>query len=104
MLEALQFPDVEMLNHMNYKILSIIKALQTVKIVNDVMTRFTQLKNFTIISQKYSTSVEPLQSVHKIIFYPSFNPSHQKYDIFGKINYTIGKITNNERISYSSYY
>ena len=46
MLEALQFPDVEMLNHMNYKILSIIKALQTVKIVNDVMTRFTQLKNF----------------------------------------------------------
>jgi len=53
MLLALQGADLDKLNYVNYEILEIIKKFKTVDIANAVMSRFTPLKEFAEIAEKY---------------------------------------------------
>ena len=66
MLELLQYNSLEDLNKINYKIISAIKDFTTVDIANAVMTRFSPLKNFTYIAEKYTATVEPLVSADQV--------------------------------------
>ena len=53
MVLALQGADLDKLNYVNYEILEIIKNFKTVEIANAVMSRFTPLKEFAEIAEKY---------------------------------------------------
>ena len=79
MLELLEANDIEELNTINLNIISIFKKFSTVDIANAVMTRFTPLKDFSIISEKYLAPVEPLETVEQVNNWCS-NKTH------GKIN------------------
>ena len=53
MIKTLKGTDMEKLNNVNYEILEIFKKFKTVEIANSVMSRFTPLKKFTEIAEKY---------------------------------------------------
>ena len=79
MLEVLQAKDIEELNKINNDIISIIKDFSTVDIANAVMTKFTPLEDFSIISQKYLAPIEPLISAEQVNNWCS-NKTHGKID------------------------
>ena len=58
--------NIEELNEINYNILSKLKDFSTIEIANAVMTRFTPLKNFSDIANKYLAPVEPLISLEQV--------------------------------------
>ena len=66
MYQALQGTDLDKLNYINYEILEIFKKFKTVEIANAVMTRFTPIKNFIKIAEKYCASQEPLISAQQV--------------------------------------
>ena len=57
---------MEKLNKVNYKILEIFKKFETLEIANAVMSRFTPLKEFTEIAEKYCASQEKLVSLEQV--------------------------------------
>ena len=63
MVQALQGADLDKLNYVNYEILEIFQTFKTVEIANAVMSRFTPLKEFTEIAEKYCAPLEQLISV-----------------------------------------
>ena len=66
MLELLESDNIEELNKINFNILSIIQKCSTIIIANAVVTKFTPLENFTLISEKYLAPIEPLTSAEQI--------------------------------------
>ena len=66
MLELLESDNIEELNKINFNILSIIQKCSTIIIANAVVTKFTPLENFTLISKKYLAPSEPLTSAEQI--------------------------------------
>ena len=66
MLELLESDNIEELNKINFNILSIIQKFSTINIANAVVTKFTPLENFTLISEKYLAPSEPLTSAEQI--------------------------------------
>ena len=66
MIKTLKGSDMEKLNNVNYKILEIFKKFKTVEIANSVMSRFTPLKKFTEIAEKYCAPQEKLISVEQV--------------------------------------
>ena len=87
-LEVLQVDSINELNEINYQILEIFKSLKTIDIANVVMTRFTPLKAFTNIAQKYLAPIEPLVSAKQVNDWCS-NKTH------GKINGIIDELDPN---------
>ena len=85
MIELLQGNSIEELNEINYKIISVIKDCSTVDIANAVMTRFSPLKTFTSIAEKYLSTVDPLVSAEQVNGWCS-NKTH------GKINKIIDRL------------
>ena len=77
MLDTLQAENIEDLNNINYKILSSFKGFTTIDIANAVMTKFTPLKDFTSIAEKYLAPVEPLVDVNQVNDWCS-NKTHGK--------------------------
>jgi len=66
MVQALQGADLEKLNYANYEILEIFQKFKTVEIANAVMSRFTPLKEFTEIAEKYCAPQEQLISAQQV--------------------------------------
>ena len=66
MIQVLQGTKMEKLNKVNYKIIEIFKKFKTVEIANSVMSRFTPLKNFTEIAEKYCAPQEKLISAEQV--------------------------------------
>ena len=77
MLEVLWINNIEELNEMNYKILSIVKDFSTIDIANAVMTKFTPLDDFCTIASKYEAPIEYLESVEQVNNWCS-NKTHGK--------------------------
>jgi serpin B len=88
MIELLQGNSIEELNEINYKIISVIKDCTTVDIANAVMTRFSPLKTFTSIAEKYLATFDPLVSAEQVNDWCS-NKTH------GKINKIIDRLDAN---------
>ena len=89
MLDVLQSDNIDELNEINYKILSIVKDFSTVDIANAVMTKFTPLEKFCNIADKYLAPIEPLKSVEQVNNWCS-NKTHGKID---KILETLNPLT-----------
>ena len=66
MLQTLQGADLDKLNYINYEILDIFQKFETVEIANAVMSRFTPLKEFNEIAEKYCAPLEQLISVQQV--------------------------------------
>jgi serpin B len=66
MVKALQGADLDKLNYANYEILEIFQQFKTVEIANAVMSKFTPLKEFTEIAEKYCAPLEKLISVQQV--------------------------------------
>ena len=66
MLEALKANNIEELNKINYEILSEIEYRKSLKISNKIISKFTPLKNFCDIAEKYSSSINSYQDLKKI--------------------------------------
>jgi serpin B len=66
MLEALKANSIEELNKINYEILSGVKCRKSLKISNKILSKFTPLKNFCDIAEKYSCSINSYQDLKKI--------------------------------------
>ena len=66
MLGLLESNTIDSLNEINYNILSTFKDFSTVEIANAVMTRFTPLKNFCDIADKYLAPIELLISLEQV--------------------------------------
>ena len=66
MVQTLQGADLDKLNYINYEILDIFQKFETVEIANAVMSRFTPLKEFTEIAEKYCAPLEQLISVQQV--------------------------------------
>ena len=66
MVQALQGADLDKLNYVNYEILEIFQTFKTVEIANAVMSKFTPLKEFTEIAEKYCAPIEQLISVQQV--------------------------------------
>ena len=66
MVQALQGTDLDKLNYVNYEILEKFQTFKTVEIANAVMSRFTPLKEFTEIAEKYCAPIEQLISVQQV--------------------------------------
>ena len=79
MLDLLQTDSLDNLNKINYQIISIFKQFSTIDIANAVMSKFTPLKNFTIIAEKYLAPIEPLISVEQVNNWCK-NKTHGKID------------------------
>ena len=79
MLDLLQASDIDELNEINYKILSIFKEFTTIDIANAVMTKFTPLEDFANVAKKYLSPIEPLKSVEQVNNWCS-NKTHGKID------------------------
>ena len=79
MLKLLQCDNIDDLNKINYEILSIFKEFSTIDIANAVMTKFTPLKEFTDVAEKYLAPIEPLVSVEQVNEWCS-NKTHGKID------------------------
>ena len=79
MLDVLQVDNIDELNKINYKILSIFEKFSTIDIANAVMTKFTPLDDFVNIATKYSSPIEPLISADQVNEWCS-NKNHGKID------------------------
>ena len=79
MLDLLQASTIEELNNINYEIISLFQKFSTIDIANAVMTKFTPLKDFAAIAQKYIAPIEPLESVEQVNNWCS-NKTHGKID------------------------
>ena len=79
MLDLLQASTIEELNNINYEIISLFQKYSTIDIANAVMTKFTPLKDFATIAQKYIAPIEPLESVEQVNNWCS-NKTHGKID------------------------
>ena len=79
MLDLLQASTIEELNDINYEIISLFQKFSTIDIANAVMTKFTTLKDFAAIAQKYIAPIEPLESVEQVNNWCS-NKTHGKID------------------------
>ena len=79
MLDLFQISTIEELNDINYEIISLFQKFSTIDIANAVMTKFTPLKEFASISQKYFAPIEPLVSVEQVNNWCS-NKTHGKID------------------------
>ena len=66
MVQTLQGADLDKLNYINYEILDIFQKFETVEIANAVMSRFTPLKEFNEIAEKYCAPLEQLISVQQV--------------------------------------
>ena len=66
MLEALKANSIEELNKINYEILSGVKHRKSLTISNKILSKFTPLKNFCDIAEKYSCSINSYQDLKKI--------------------------------------
>ena len=66
MLGLLENNNIESLNEINYNILSTFKDFSTIEIANVVMIRFTPLKNFCDIEDKYLAPIELLISLEQV--------------------------------------
>jgi serpin B len=66
MVHALKGADLDKLNYANYEILEIFQKFKTVEIANAVMSRFTPLKEFNEVAEKYCAPLEQLVSVQQV--------------------------------------
>lgn len=66
MIQALKGTDLDKLNYVNYEILEIFQKFKTVEIANAVMSRFTPLKEFNEVAEKYCAPLEQLVSVQQV--------------------------------------
>ena len=66
MVQTLQGADLDKLNYINYEMLDIFQKFETVEIANAVMSRFTPLKEFNEIAEKYCAPLEQLISVQQV--------------------------------------
>ena len=64
---------------LNFEILSLDNKFSTIDITNAVMTKFTPLENFRLISEKYLTPFEPLESAEQVNNWCN-NKTHGKID------------------------
>lgn len=66
MIQALNGTDLDKINYVNYEILEIFQKFKTVEIANVVMSRFTPLKEFIEIAEKYCAPQEQLISANQV--------------------------------------
>ena len=85
MLDLLQIYSLDVLNKINYEIISIINKFSSIDIANAVMTKFTPLQNFISISKKYLAPIEALENAEQVNNWCS-NKTH------GKINHIINEL------------
>ena len=85
MLDLLESDNIDELNEINFKILSLFNEFSTIDIANAVMTKLTPLESFRSISEEYLAPFEPLESAAQVNNWCS-NKTH------GKINKIIDEL------------